>query len=397
MYAFCDETGNFGFDFEKENVSSHFIIAAIIVDEKELAVLNEKVELVRQKYFQKGEMKSSKIGNNHKRRLKVLEQLKDLPYNIYLFVADKRKIYEQSGLRFKPSFYKFLNQYVYNTLHIGFQSLTIVADETGNNEFMASFSEYVKKKNSNLSLFDEFHFKFDESNHRLMIQLADIVAGSVAYYYDEKKKTKANGTNYKSYLGSKIIGIKEFPMSPNMFRIEEQYQYDSSDDISIAKICLRKALAFKEKYEKKDVDDNTRMQIVVLDYLLFRFVNNSIRKYISTKELQNALISHGFEEVGTQTFRTKIIAKLRDSGVIIASSSKGYKIPSKRQEIEDYIRHGQGIIEPMLHRIKICYESVLLGSKGEIKILDALEFGKLKNILNSYSQIENAEKIKNDA
>lgn len=29
LYAFCDEFGAFGFDFEKDNVSSHFIIAAI--------------------------------------------------------------------------------------------------------------------------------------------------------------------------------------------------------------------------------------------------------------------------------------------------------------------------------------------------------------------------------
>jgi len=385
LYAFCDEFGAFGFDFEKDNVSSHFIVAAIIVEEEQLDFVQQEAERIRQRFFQSGEMKSSNVGNNHKRRRVILEQLKALPFKIYLFVADKRKIYEESGLRYKTSFYKFLNQYVYNALHISFQKLTIVADETGSNEYMRSFAEYVRSKNPVLSLFEEFDFKFDESKHGVIVQIADIVAGSIAYSYDVNKMAKANGANYKTFLGTHIIGIQEFPVSYKTFKLEQHRQYESSDDMDIANICFRRALAFKQKYENKEVDENVRMQIAILDYLLFRFMNNSIRKYISTQELQNSLINQGFGEMTTQSFRNKIIAKLRDSGVIIASSSKGYKIPSKKQEIEDFVRHGQGIIEPMLHRIRLCYDSVFLGSEGRIEILNAPEYYLLKKILNVYA------------
>lgn len=381
LYAFCDEFGAYGFDFEKENVSTHFIIATIIVKDSDLDLLNQEVEKIRTYHFQKGEMKSSKISDNHYRRRIILEKLRILPFKIYLFVADKRKIFEQSGLRYKGAFYKFLNQFVYNKLHNSFQKLTIVADELGSNEYMLSFSKYIREKNQNLSLFDDFNFKFDESHHRLMIQVADIVAGSIAYFYDEKKKQKAEGSNYKTFLSSQIIGIQEFPINPYTFNIEEHQQYESQDDIEITKICFRRALAFKRQNDKL-ADVEVRMQITVLDYLLFRFMNNSLRKYISTRELQNDLVNHGFEQMTIQTFRNKIIAKLRDAGVIIASSSKGYKIPSRKQEVEDFIKHGQGIIEPMLHRIKICCESVLLGSMGQINMLDAPEYGLLKKIIN---------------
>lgn len=385
LYAFCDEFGAFGFDFEKDNVSSHFIIAAIIVEEECLDLVQQEAERIRQRFFQSGEMKSSNVGNNHKRRRLILEQLKELPFKIYLFVADKRKICEESGLRYKTSFYKFLNQYVYNALHISFQKLTIVADETGSNEYMASFAEYIRGKNPDLSLFDEFNFKFDESKHGVIVQIADIVAGSIAYSYDIKKMVKADGANYKTFLGAQIIGIQEFPVSYKTFKIEQHRQFESSDDMDVANICFRRALAFKQRYENKEADENVRMQIAVLDYLLFRFMNNSIRKYIPTKELQSSLINQGFEEITTQSFRNRIIAKLRDAGVIIASSSKGYKIPSKKQEIEDFIRHGQGIIEPMLHRIKLCYDGVFLGSEGKIDILNSPEYYLLKKILNVFA------------
>lgn len=85
--------------------------------------------------------------------------------------------------------------------------------------------------------------------------------------------------------------------------------------------------------------------------------------------------------MSTQAFRNKIIAKLRDRGVIISSSPKGYKIPSKRKEVEDFILHGKGIIEPMLSRLKLCYDAINLGSNGSIKILDTPEYHQLKRII----------------
>ena len=127
QYAFCDEFGAFGFAFDKPNVSTHFIITAIIVNENDLASLCNSVEAIRKKYFQTGEMKSSHLKNNHTRIRKLLDDLIPLPFKIYYLVVDKRKIYEQSGLRYKAPFYKFLNQMVYNALQVSFNQLTIVA------------------------------------------------------------------------------------------------------------------------------------------------------------------------------------------------------------------------------------------------------------------------------
>lgn len=57
-------------------------------------------------------MKSSKIRNNHKRRSLILNELKDLPFNIFAYVIDKRKIRDDGGIRYKKSFFKFLNKII---------------------------------------------------------------------------------------------------------------------------------------------------------------------------------------------------------------------------------------------------------------------------------------------
>jgi hypothetical protein len=100
-YAFIDEFGAFGYEFDNPGCATHFIIGAIIIDENNLSLVADGVESIRKKYFQQGEIKSSKIGRNHKRRISILNDLKQLPFHVFAFVCDKRKIYENSGFRYK--------------------------------------------------------------------------------------------------------------------------------------------------------------------------------------------------------------------------------------------------------------------------------------------------------
>ena len=67
----------------------------------------------------------------------------------------------------------------------------------------------------------------------------------------------------------------------------------------------------KERYENKEADENVRMQIAVLDYLLFRFMNNSIRKYIPTKELQSSLINQRHTLIHFYKIRQNFISSRR--------------------------------------------------------------------------------------
>ena len=74
----------------------------------------------------------------------------------------------------------------------------------------------------------------------------------------------------------------------------------------------------------------------------------------------------------------RIIGKLRDKGVIIASSQKGYKIPSKQKELYDYINHDAKIVIPMLARLKKCRDLVKLGTANELDLLEHSEYDQLR-------------------
>ena len=380
-YAFIDEFGAFGYDFNNSGCTTHFIIVAVVVDENNLSDVAEGVEIIRKKYFQQGEIKSSKIGRNHKRRISILNELKQLPFHVFAFVCDKRKIYENSGLRYKQSFYKFLNNIVHQELRIAYSNLIITADEVGGNEYLQSFAAYVRSKEIPLDLFDNSLFRFENSKHSVIIQVADIICGSLAYHYDVQKNTEIDGYNYQSLLGDKILRIKEFPETFETFNVS-QNDLNPEYNPEIADICYRKAKYFIETHSNTE-DVEVKQQISVLNYLLFRFMNKSPRKYIPTKELINQLVYLGYDKLSLQTFRNKIIAKLRDNEVIISSSTGGYKIPSTEKELYDFVNHGKSIIMPMMSRLKTCNDVIRMGTNGKINLFEKTEYQSLAKMFDN--------------
>ena len=120
--------------------------------------------------------------------------------------------------------------------------------------------------------------------------------------------------------------------------------------------------------------------MLIVKYLLFRFLNYEFDKYVTTKELKKQLEYTKLSDLSTQKFRMRIIAKLRDNGVIISGSSakKGYKIPSNEKELLDFINHGTSIIMPMLSRLKKCRDSIKMGTINKLDLFQRTEYKSLK-------------------
>lgn len=377
IYAFTDESGAFGWDLDNPNVSTHFVVSAIIVKEQDLQFLRQQVEAVRKKHFQTGEMKSSHIGKNSERRKRILADLLPLPFSIFSVVIDKRQLIESKGLKFKPSFYKFMNNIVHKELRHAFPILTIVADTIGGSEYMKSFAKYVEERQDIPNLLGEAAFFFARSNDDVLIQLADIISGTVALEYDAHRKTQGD-PKYHKMLEKKFIRIEFYPKTFETYVVDDSALAEDYDK-QVATLCLKQAVEFVKQHEE-DEDEETQAQITILKYLLFRFMNNDLRSYIPTRELKNQLAFTKFSDISTQTFRTRIIGKLRDSGIIISGSSakKGYKIPAKESELFDFINHGTTIIMPMLERLKKCRDLVKLGTANELDLFDKTEYSSLK-------------------
>ncbi|MEA4967561.1 MAG: DUF3800 domain-containing protein [Bacteroidaceae bacterium] len=373
--AFIDEYGAFGFKFDNLGNSTHFIITAVIIDDEKKEELEIQLENIRKKYFQDSEMKSKLIGNNHRRRNIILAEILKLDFKLLVFIADKEKIGEQSGLRFKEPFYKFLNNYVREELMLSFKQITIYADETGDNEFIISFSKYMKSKIIPSTLFGDSDMQFCDSKKSLLIQLADIISGSLAYNVDKNKIEKSEDKDYFKLLNKKNLKIISFPKTYETFDINDS-GISTNYNKELAELCYRRAYRFIENNRTK-IEEDVKQQVIILQYLLFRFMNNDKRNYIPTIELINHLSNFGYSKISTQTFRNKIIGKLRDAEVIISSSSYGYKIPTSEKDLLDFFNHDKSIIIPMLSRLKKCNDTIKLGTEGRIDLYEKADIGKI--------------------
>lgn len=378
IFAFTDEYGAFGWDIDNPDVSTHFIITAIIVKESELDDFVQKSEALRKKHFQTGEIKSSKIGKDNNRRLRILQDLQDVPFSIFSVCIDKKKCLENmsiKGLQYKKTFYKFMNNIVHRELRRAFEKITVVADEIGSNEYMQSFCKYVSDHQDMADLFGDAKFSFENSKNDVRIQVADLISGTLAYVFDRHKKSQ-NTPDYLTVLKDKIIRIEIYPKTYDTYVLENSAIAEDYDE-DIAKLCFAQVVKFVEHNADSD-DPETKAQVIVLQYLLFRFMNNDTRGYIYTNELKKQLVNTELRDITDTAFRMRIIGKLRDKGVIIASSQKGYKIPSKQKELYDYINHDAKIVIPMLARLKKCRDLVKLGTANELDLLEHSEYDQLR-------------------
>ena len=212
------------------------------------------------------------------------------------------------------------------------------------------------------------------------IQITDLISGTLAYIYDSHK-CSADAPDYLKILHNKIIRVELYSETYKTYTLENSAIADDYDE-DIAQLCFAQAVKFVE-HNADSPDPEIQAQVVVLQYLLFRFMNNDTRGYIYTYELKQQLSNTDLRNLSDQAFRMRIIGKLRDKGVVIASSQKGYKIPSKQSELYDFINHDAKIVIPMLARLKKCRDLIKLGTVNGLDLLDHPEYEQLRVYFDS--------------
>lgn len=375
--AFIDECGSFGMDFSKKGNSSHFIVTAIIIDKNSTLELRRNVDNIRIKYFQNGEIKSSKISKSeHSRRIKILQEIVKNDFKIISLVVDKRKIkFDTTGLKYKKTFFKYLHNLLYKELRLIYNNLDIYADEHGNVNFMKEFQKYVYKT-ENLTLFDNFNFKYVNSIDEPLIQLADLIGGTISYGFESSKICREYEEFY-SLIEDKISVIRQWPITYENY-IKNLDVIDSSKyDKEIAEYCIRAAIRYIKENEK--LDDNAKLdRVFILNYLLNQIYVYDPNKYIYSSELINYLKRARNSEYESYTFRTNIIANLRDNDVIISSSSNGYKIPVSEKELYSYTNITLGQVIPMLERLQKARKRILTVTDCNLDILGGPEYERIR-------------------
>ncbi|WP_010256669.1 DUF3800 domain-containing protein [Myroides injenensis] len=374
ILGFADESGNNSFEFETQG--SHFIVASILVkSEEQVEKLENELEIIRKKHFQTGEIKSSKVSDNITRRKKILHDILELDFSIYAVVVDKRQLTTE-GFKYKKSFYKFVNNLLYKELYRTFPELQLSVDEHGTNKFMLEFKKYVEK-NHQRTLFSGIEFKHTNSKQSILIQLADFIAGTIAYIYDLNKLNE-NSDQLLNLIKPKVTSINIFPRKLTINDFDDSNSQQTFDK-RISDVSFQRVFNFIEKSNSSDSQISD--QIAFLKLLIWLQRANSKNVYISTKEIMRHLNSTREKAMNEEYFRSKIIGNLRDKGILISSSNTGYKIPTSKKDLESFLKHGNRVILPMLSRIKEARNAIKLATLNELDILEDEKYKELKNLL----------------
>ncbi len=359
--AFIDESGSFGFDFSKGGTSSHYVVCAVIVDNANIPALEAKVTELRNALFGGKEMKSSSIGAKHSRRAKVLTELLLLDFQLIIMVADKRKFYEDSPLtEYKSVFKKFLNQRLYESMYLAYPKLKIIEDEYGTDEFQQGYRNYVREHRPVNNIFNEYDFDYTDSKNCNIVQIADIIAGSVTQHIMD-----SSAPDVLRIFHGRIADIVKFPDDYEIYKPSTQpTEYDKA----IYQLACKCATDYINKHKDSD-DEEMRLRSLFLRLLLYNVRMFSSSRYVHSGEIVQELSRLTEKRVTKDFLYRRIIAPLRDDGVLIASSTHGYKIPTTAADISTYVNQTASVVGPMLTRIEKCRSQIQKATDNQLDIL----------------------------
>jgi hypothetical protein len=352
-----------------------------LVEENNIQLVREGIKSISDNFNNGSEIKSNKIGTNFSRRIKFLNIVKELPFTFFSLIVNKNNIYKDSGLKFKPTYYKYISRLLYNKIVSDNYNLRIVADEIGSVEYINSVESYFNERKFP-DLFTKVDYSMCNSQDEPLIQLADLIAGSLTYCFDENKDI-SHKDDIWDLLKNQEIGTCCWPLNIKP-QLESSPNIDEELDTYFKECAKRKAISFIEKYEDS-VKPEEVMQARVVSFLLFaqQFTQND--KALTAEKLIARLKAEGFS-IERQVFSSSIIGKIRDAGVIISGTHNGYSLALSLEEIKGYLEHNKTVIEPMLWRLMVADETVKNYLQNKHDILDDPSYKLLSELLDCYKK-----------
>ena len=312
-----------------------------------------------------------------------MKELCKFDFGIYALVVDKQKLFGE-GFKYKEPFYKYINGLLYKELFKAYPNLTLFVDEHGENDFLVSFKKYVRK-NHIRDLFSPSEFETGDSKSSIVIQLADFIAGTLGRCFD-LAKNQSYREKFLEILKPRLSSLNRFPKGFQEYKVDNT-DTENEHDFQVSQYATNLALDFLETKKNNRQEDTDQINCIKL-LLLHQSVFGS-KKYLPAKELINHLEIGRDRELKDQQFRSTVIGKLRDQGILIASSSKGdkkgYRLPTSANDLIKFLDHGNSLILPILNRMRICRERVKIGTNNKLDLLDRTEFLKVKKILDEYT------------
>ncbi|MDR0829012.1 MAG: DUF3800 domain-containing protein [Prevotellaceae bacterium] len=372
-HIFVDEYGTPNLEINKRGVEPYFIYTGLIIEDNEIQNARNVHNQIISKYFQNTHLKSSNIKNDdrgHVKRLNIIDELQNFQHYVTALIVDKSKI-TSDGLTYKQSFIKFFNNLFDKQFFSKYDEFHIHLDKIGWKEFQESLESYMQKRRFVKDLFANNTFELqDDIKEEPLIQLSDFYAGCIGKYYCGKfDKGQADAINNKI---RKYLFIDWFPIEYINYFVANLFKTDFCEQIF--------NIAVKTANDFLNSNDNYETSSEIIKIFLQESHNNPFR-HISSKEIKQKLKSKGLT-IGDPITE---IAKLRDKGVFIVSSSnkKGYKLPCNENEIAEYYDRLQSNIIPQLKRGNTLHRVLIEQSVNKYNILGNEKYSLLLSLINN--------------
>lgn len=381
LSIFVDESGDTNLPTGKPGRSDFYILNAVIVDAGEVADIRAAADAIRAK-SNLAEIHSADI-RSEKNRVTLLTAAVNLKIKTYTFVVDKRELNQKSGLGFKDTFYKYINRKFYEKLVQNWREVEIYADEYGTEHFMKRFKEYLARENKG-ELFSP-RFDYRSSKEEPLLQIADLIGGTIGKCVDPSKRAHQR-EQYIELISKVSIGIACWParLTPPV-RQNGITSSSNQFDVAIQEYSFQLAREFLTENRQREADELLKVEII--EYLLYMAEWINERKWVQTDELLRHLHKLGYD-INAEKLRRSAIGPLRDDNLIIASSSRGYKLPVCLSDVNYFVQHTNSIVPPMLRRLKRARDALHAKTLGALDILAAEDLGYLRRVLKVGEPLE---------
>lgn len=367
-YVFVDEAGTvvLGGDGSKPDI---YVVTGVHMPSVEIAAAEEKARRITRTHAKDGELKSSKIANNLNRRAKVLQDIARAGFCSYSLVIDKRKISIDSGLRWKPSSYKYLHRMFVSSVSSAFQSLDITADKFGSIEFMKSVEDYLRKRGE---LFDRLSYL--PSKDSPLLQVADVIAGTIRRVFEGNDPTEL-----LTYLGYPSMPIEVWPPVATGSASTPACGTNEKSEDAVRSLAVRQARRFVEdNLDSSDLDDRVRAEAI---RFLLRRLYEDPTEYVYRDEVVSHVKSVTGVALTVSALTTSVLADARDDGVIIASTDRGVKIPYSIADLAAWVKRVEAQTVPYLQRLGSARRLILTATHSSLDIVTNAEFPVLAHYL----------------
>lgn len=202
MIIFIDESGDAGFKTQRGS-SKFFVIALVIFDDE----LEAEKTAIKIKDFKMALGKSLNYEikfNNLKKsdKLDFLEIIKTRKFRVRAIVVKKEKVYSANLRTDTKIYYNFFLRQVLEHNNATIKDAKLRLDGFGERKFKKAMGSYLRQSlNGKIRNKVMNNLKFVDSKNSVLIQLADMIAGSIHRSY---QKEKYDSKIYKEVIKKRI-------------------------------------------------------------------------------------------------------------------------------------------------------------------------------------------------